>query len=291
MQMSQLPTKGNTPSPVISPSLGFAFWNLNKKPITYLLRQLVDEHDIDIVILAENNIDQVVLLEELNRNQSRTYFLDDIPAKKITLLTRLPYGAVLPVSDDLDLSIRHLVPPVGNSLLLVSAHFPSKLYRDEIGHLGFASRVAALVAEAEQNVGHNRTILVGDLNMNPFEAGMIAANGLHSSMSRRIAQRNARMVDGMSFPFFYNPMWGRLGDSTQGPPGTYHYGPTSHFTFFWNMFDQVLLRPSLLHLFDDHHLKIISQIRNVSLVDNEGIPDPSIASDHLPLVFRIKSNI
>ena len=121
--MPQFTANNNAPIAMLSPSLGFAFWNLNKKPVAGLLRQLVDEHDIDIVILAENGIDKVELLEVLNRNQPRTYLLDTIPAKKITLLTRLPYGAVLPISDEMDLSVRHLVPPVGDSLLLVSAHF------------------------------------------------------------------------------------------------------------------------------------------------------------------------
>ena len=269
-------------------SLGFTFWNLNKKPIESLVRKLVDEQDIDIVILAENTISPATLLNTINENQSRTYFLDRIPSEKITLLSRLPHGCILPISDDLGISIRHLAPPIGDSILLVSAHFPSKLYRDEYGHLAFASQVAGLIRSAETKVGHARTVFVGDLNMNPFEPGIIAANGLHASMSRQIAEKISRKVDGVEFPFFYNPMWARFGDSTQGPPGTYYFGPTGHYSMFWNIFDQVLLRPSLLSSFKDEHLCIISQIGGKSLVNNLGIPDTSFSSDHLPIVFRIQ---
>jgi vacuolar-type H+-ATPase subunit F/Vma7 len=280
-----------TVSPVESSlSLGFAFWNTNKRPIANLIRQLADENDVDVIILAENAIDPAHLLDSLNENQQRTYLLDAIPSPKITLLSRLPQNSIKPISDDLGICIRHVAPPVGDSLLLVGAHFPSKLHRDEIGHLGFTTRVATMIKEAEERVGHCRTLLVGDLNMNPFEPGIIAANGLHAIMSRRIAERHSRYVDGVSYPFFYNPMWGRFGDSTQGPPGTYHYGPTGYNSHFWNIFDQILLRPSLLPFFNDDQLQIISQIGTVKLIDEDDIPDPSIASDHLPVVFRLNVN-
>lgn len=37
----------------------------------------------------------------------------------------------------------------------------------------------------EEKIGHKCTVLVGDLNMNPFETGLIAANGLHATVSKR----------------------------------------------------------------------------------------------------------
>ena len=271
-----------------APSLGFTFWNLNKKPIAHLVRKLVDEQDIDVVLLAENNIDPAALLDALNNNQPRTYFLDDFPSKKITLLTRLPQGSITPISDDLGISIRHITPPLGNSILLVSAHFPSKLHRDKYGHLAFAAQVANLIKSAEDAVGHTRTVITGDLNMNPFEPGIVAANGLHASMSRKIAEKASRTVDGIAYPFLYNPMWNRFGDETQGPPGTFHYGPNGHMSFCWNMFDQVLLRPSLLSSFKDEHLSIISKIGTTSLVNKHGVPDKSFSSDHLPIAFRLQ---
>jgi len=74
------------------------------------------------------------------------------------------------------------------------------------------------IVEEERKAGHSRTILVGDLNMNPFEKGVIAAAGLHAVASRRIAERIERTVQGRSYPFFYNPMWGLLETRRSGPP-------------------------------------------------------------------------
>jgi hypothetical protein len=56
-------------------------------------------------------------------------------------------------------------------------------------------------------------VLVGDFNMNPFQEGVVAANGLNAVMARRVAaRRRTRVVQEREYPFFYNPMWGHFGD-------------------------------------------------------------------------------
>ena len=95
--------------------------------------------------------------------------------------------------------------------------------------------------------------------MNPFEDGMVSANGLHAVMSQGIAQRGSRTVQGKAYPFFYNPMWSYLGDASAGPPGTFYYENAQHKTFFWNMFDQILLRPDLLEFFAAENLQIVER--------------------------------
>jgi hypothetical protein len=82
-------------------------------------------------------------------------------------------------------------------------------------------------------------------------------------------------------------MWGRLGDETEGPPGTYYDQRSKHVCFFWNMFDQVLLRPELLPFFRNEEMKILTEDGDESFVNQTGLPDDSIASDHLPILFRL----
>jgi hypothetical protein len=128
---------------------------------------------------------------------------------------------------------------------------------------------------------------VGDLNMNPFETGVVGANGLHAVMSRSLARRTARTVNGISYPFFYNPMWSRMGDSSAGPCGTFYYERSEQVVYFWNTFDQVLLRPELLDRFDIEHLVVPTTAGGTPLVTSDGRPDKKSASDHLPLVFEL----
>lgn len=124
-------------------------------------------------------------------------------------------------------------------------------------------------------------------NMNPFEDAIVAATGLNAVMDRMVAARRTRTVLAHEYPFFYNPMWGHFGDSIEGPSGTFYDGRSEHVTFFWNMFDQVLIRPELLSMFRNEDLKILGGISETSLLTANGLPNASVASDHLPILFRL----
>ena len=75
-----------------------------------------------------------------------------------------------------------------------------------------------------------------------------------------------------------------MGDDTSGSLGTYYY-KGGHISYFWNTFDQILLRPSLLNYFKSEDISIISQIRDKSLLKNNKI-DKSF-SDHLPIMIKL----
>lgn len=55
---------------------------------------------------------------------------------------------------------------------------------------------------------------------------------------------------------------------------------------FWNIFDQVIVRPRLRSNFVDKELKIITKTQTVSLVTQNQHPNKEI-SDHLPIVFQL----
>lgn len=158
---------------------------------------------------------------------------------------------------------------------------------EEQDHMVECTQLAQLIARAEEQIGHSRTVLVGDFNMNPFEAGIVSAGALHGVMCRKIAQQGSRTVQRRRYLFFYNPMWGLLGDTTPGPPGTYYYRTGKYKMFFWNMFDQVLIRPDLLDRFSNADLEILTSDGHYSFLAKTGLPDSKEASDHLPLLFRL----
>jgi len=79
-------------------------------------------------------------------------------------------------------------------------------------------------------------------------------------------------------------MWRLLGDDTKGLPGTYYYRGTEHKVFFWNVFDQVLIRPDLLDRFRGDDLAILHSDGENSFLSAKGLPH---LSDHLPLYFKL----
>jgi hypothetical protein len=133
--------------------------------------------------------------------------------------------------------------------------------------------------------------------MNPFETGVVSAEGLNAVMSREVAGRGSRRVDFKDHPFFYNPMWSIFGDSTHEqfppgserhePPGTCYYPSSRSKWFFWNMFDQLLLRPSLLDSFRNESLRVLVTDGVTSFLTDRGLPDRVAISGHLPLLFEL----
>lgn len=267
----------------------FIFWNLNRRTPPGLLSALVLEQRPDFLLLAECADAEVALLERVNGVESAAPYLSHSdPLGRVRVLSCLPRETVRRVHDDRYVSIRRVAAPGAADFLLVIAHLPSKLRRGETDQALAATRLARLIEESEARAGHARTIVVGDLNMNPFEPGLVGAEGLHAVMSRDVARRGARTVDGCARRFFYNPMWGRMGDLSPGPPGTYYYGDSRQVCFFWNTFDQVLVRPALVDEFVDEGLGVLTSIGETRLLDHRGVPRTGGASDHLPITFRME---
>jgi hypothetical protein len=261
------------------------FWNLNKKTFTPEVVSICHEHDVDILLLAESvlNTNDVLLL--LNSGQKRMFISPFNPSKKIQIYIRYTLDCYNLIYDDTGVAVRRIAPPVGLDFTIVAVHLPSKLYMKDNEQAINAIRVARIIDEIEDKVGHDRTIVIGDLNMNPFEDGVVAADGFHAVMDRKIATKKCRTVQGTERKYFYNPMWGNMGDSSPGPPGTYFY-QGGQVSYFWNTFDQALLRPSLLEYFPEDGITIISKVGNVQLTDVGIGIDPTL-SDHLPLLLKI----
>jgi hypothetical protein len=263
------------------------FWNLGRQHLTESLQRLVVLHEVDLLVLAECGIGVSEMLGILNASAEADFYFNDGDCDRIAIYSRFPPDFMRPVSESARYTIRRLRLPGQIEVLLAAVHFPSKLFMSDDSLQLECVELAKEIQAVENEVGHARTVLVGDFNMNPFETGVAAAGGLHAVMAKSIAAQGARKVQERSYPFFYNPMWGHFGDASKGPPGTYYYQRAEHKVFFWNMFDQVLIRPDLLDRFDNDHLSILTSDGAVSFLSSAGKPDGSVASDHLPILFRL----
>ncbi len=262
----------------------FLFWNIYQKPLVRQIAALCHERDVDVLILAESEITKEKLLRELNEGSPSPFVAPADLSPRLSFFRR--GGDLMLAGNDIGgVAIRRFVPTNGLAVLIVAVHLRSKVYRND---QAFHSRqVVHAIREAEHIVGHRRTVVVGDLNMDPFEQGVVSADGLHAVMDRCIARKGGRTVQGEYFDFFYNPMWGRMGDTSKGPPGTYYHSGSGPVSYFWNTFDQVILRPDLLEYFSDERLEVVTAIEGRSLLTVNGRPKKSRYSDHLPLVFSL----
>ena len=266
----------------------FLFWNIGKANIEKHVANAVTEYGADILMLAECT-DPALVLQELHDAGLTNYAHHNNPTTpSVEIFSILPLDRVISVGDYQGLTLRRVIPPIGPEILLVGAHLPSKLYMTEDDQALLCPRFAEKIVELEEMLGHKRTLLVGDLNMNPFEKGVVAANGFHATSSRAVAKKGVRVVKGEPYTFFYNPMWGHLGDKDNKPAGTFFYDKSQITEYFWNMYDQVLIRPDLVDWFDDKSLENISAIGGTSLLKNNSRPNKEDISDHLPIIFSLK---
>lgn len=266
----------------------FLFWNVNKNPVQRKLAELAEENEIDVIILAECDIKETDLLYELNSRSDSQYSLPARRARITHIYTRFPTEWLTPLADPHRMSIQHLENPIINAkLLVVAVHLPSRRHQTDNALSQLAPRWRSAIEEAEKKVGHTNTVVVGDLNMDPFHPGVVSSEGFHGTMDKRIANRKTRKVLEEDRHFFYNPMWSLLGDESDGPPGTYYYNASSEpENYFWHMYDQVLLRPNLIPFFPVKELRILTHAGSDSLISNNGRPDAVNTSDHLPILFK-----
>ena len=269
------------------PTTRFLFWNIDRKPLAGAVAALAEIHRADIIVLAECAIEPGKVLLTLNQDGPGDFHFPLGMSEQLLIFTRFSRDFLQARFDSERVSIRRLAMPARPEVLLAVAHFPSKLHWSSDSQAFECTKLATQIAADEDHAGHRRTVLLGDFNMNPFEPGLVGAGGLNAVMSRQIASRATRTVQGSEYRFFYNPMWGHFGDRRSHTAGSYFYDSAEHVSYYWNVFDQVLVRPELAERFDPDQLKILTSIDTQSLVRQDGRPDTRHYSDHLPIIFEL----
>lgn len=261
------------------------FWNVHRNPnIDYILQDVILEKECNILILAEYNNNLTSFCNKLSVQNKDFYEVPIIGCKRIKIIAEKNYSAEI-ISDSQYYTI-HNFNFIGKQLLIASLHFPSKLHASSDDTIAISSRMINDVSEAESRINHNNTIIIGDFNANPFEEICINANCFHAISSAKEVEHIERTVNSYKYKMLYNPMWNFFGDYNK-PEGTYFKTNTGIKTYFWNIFDQVLLRPSMLNSFKADSLQIIHNINGNSLLNKRGVPDINKYSDHLPIFFEI----
>ncbi len=167
------------------------------------------------------------MLPALNRREAAFHFPFS-GEQGIAIYTRFSPDFLKPVRESERFSIRTLALPNLPPIVLAAVHFPSKRYWSAESQASECFELGKAIEQVEKDVGYRRTILVGDFNMNPFETGIVSSGGLNSVMSRRIASRVSRTVQGRDYHFLYNPMWSHFGDARADTAGSYYYDAGQH---------------------------------------------------------------
>lgn len=273
--------------------INFLFWNTGtKQNCLEEISNLAEKNHVDILILAENRAPAAELLLSLNRNS--TEFYPEHPrsqCEKIRVFTKFHYNFIEPIFETPRYSIRKLTSPLFSDVNLICVHLPDSMNNTLESRSEVASLLKTKIDEIEQQQKHKNTIVVGDFNMNPFDPGLVKANGLHAVMSTEIARNISRTVTNIDYEYFYNPTWSLFGDIGNKIPGSYYYKRAELVCYHWNIFDQVLIRPSLIKAFDKTSIKFLHHDGYKKIITRDGNPNKQKYSDHLPLFFTFNFDI
>lgn len=261
----------------------YLFWNTHQNEnINSVLCDLIVENQISLVILAEYTAKIKGLTDLLNL---RGFSIEQYPAPGCERIRILGIkGLAIKPADQAD---HFSIQVIDNNLILCCVHLNSQLHPGGTRRREEEMRqIIDCILPLEEKYHTKKTVITGDFNMNPYDDSCLDAAYFHAIPIHQEAMRKSRTVAKKVYEIFYNPMWNLLGDFTE-PYGTYYNNTSDFVNPYWNVFDQVIIRPELKRYFLEKSLRILTATDNASLLDKNKHPDHSI-SDHLPITFEIK---
>jgi hypothetical protein len=266
----------------------FLLWNVQNGNRDLLVQSIVREHKIDIVLLVEysptktgSDLSNLLRLDGLVKRST---------SERFGVFGRLNDGMILsPVTIGTRLELWDWTPDSGVGGRFALVHGLDRMNNDDGTRRVFFRRVADSVKAAEAG-SHRRSIVVGDFNAQPFESAIVSSDGLHAIGIRQESNQTSRAIrlTDEREEFFYNPMWRLYGHvpSEEAGMATHYWQNRLAGELFWHMLDQVVLRPEECTSFPEDRIKILTKVGAIHLLAPDGIPDKTVGSDHLPLVFH-----
>lgn len=263
-------------------NLKVLFWNAGKEKVDFLLASMAIQNECDLLVLAEYDVTINDFLSLVNQTEEAFEEIPQIGCNRIRIYIRSYLADYEHGPESGYFTSKKIVFSDAFSMLLVGVHLPSKLNQTEQTQILEASEFKKEIELAEIELQTENTFIVGDFNMNPFEAGMVSASAFHSIPCEKMASSDKRTIKQREHKYFYNPMWNLFGDFDNNP-GSYFHRSSEQAVYFWNILDQVILRPKLSPLFVKDSLRFLQNISDTSLISKSGRPD---LSDHLPITFE-----
>ena len=293
--MKLSPLLGVSTSPVL---VKFLFWNTNRKPLLDSICAIVEEHDLDVVILAEyyptmNESDYSArLCSALNasrRSQSEDFRAATTNFRRSPVVLSRLGDSLIGKAIHYKVGVYSLfTSPGSDPLLIATLHLPSKLQRTDGKQASDIREHMDALYEALDNLGtklkSSKQLLVGDFNLNPFDSELIDRDRLNTfptvelSATRLCQDPRSGKRDHKTLGR-YNPSWALFGDLSS--PGTYYYRDHGHE---WHVYDQIILSNEAASFYEAGSLRVIKDCVGHHFLKS-GIPDKEQYSDHLPMIF------
>lgn len=270
----------------------FVSWNLGKQISTEYIVRVATYRKVDCFLVAGNASLLGSILDALGRGWECLSEYSGRPETAVIARQGVVSleGPVISALNQrlqiLPLSSRH-----GEPMLLAHAYlrdpcsFPTETMLREARAAERAMTIANCLRDAEETTGIRRTILAGDLRVDPHHSSVVGVLGLNATEPYELTVQPKIRNESGSRRRFVNPMANRVGKREGEPVGTDFIlcspnGPS------WHIYNQVLLRPELSHSLRE--IEILANDGRELLVTPDGLPDCSRGIHHLPVLWRLQ---
>ena len=254
------------------------FWNINKQVDIPPVVALIDKVCPDLLFLAECTDEVIEGLQEQNNHFVNSPPFVNPKVKCFNVSRRISCDCIKEAGDRLTF---YRVKSESLKCVIGALHLISKNQSDEAFQLAESMQHIQSINQMESENGQH-TILVGDFNMNPFDAGMVVPHAFNSVCSPEIAGKLTRTVQKAKYGYFFNPSWKIFAGDGSGVYGSYYFSsPGGNRSFHWNNFDQALIRPQLLTEYD-------CDFQLLHPVVGFDITKANKYSDHYPFMLELR---
>lgn len=290
-------------------SYHFMFWNINlntkgkdynKKHdnIHNAILTMSEKYDLNFILLVEaQQLDIESMLQSLNYKVKDKFSLGvtekvlSTIGQRFVIFHTVNNNINVQRMDDRERILSTAYNINGSDVLINLVHLRDKYNHSDKTLDAFAHDHAIHIKKFEIENCSEKSLLVGDFNLNPYQDGMMNVNAFNAIMSPYIVEKGVRKWNGNEYKYFYNPSWNVLGKQENNNQvfGTYYYDNNQEVDLaYWYMLDQLILRKDLLKSYRSSSLEIISNVGNIDLLNKKGIPDKKEYSDHLPIKFTME---
>lgn len=258
------------------------YWNTNEFNEFNVFKELLEEYAPDILFTSESS-------EELVTNfqidfDSVGYINKENPGcERVKIFVRKNLSCELGIQNKFFTSI------IINDITIISVHFPSQMYhhleslRDNLRK--FRNRIDSEIG----NSSEKSILIIGDVNVNPYEPAMINFDGFMATNSIKARNKIKTIDSDDAREPYYNPSW-RLYSNNEFP-GTKKFprpSGSSYDIIEFHLLDQVLISNKLKDNIVEDKIEIVTSTSNYKLL-NEKYHRVDY-SDHLPLLYQFKTN-
>lgn len=257
------------------------FWNVRGNPVSEYVARCAIEHESDIVCLAEHGAvspnDLCHALRGRYKWVNRAMGCDCI---RVFAKDNIDVHEVFEQDRFVICSLRFHA----EQYVLAATHLPDRHNHPEPDLRNRCiRRMMVEVADHERATGCNDSIVIGDLNADPYDPELTQLDTFNATPFKEVAMRApSRLSEGEAFRVMYNPTRLSLGEEPRNY-GSFYWSQDQR-AMRWHCLDQVLVSASLANKVSN-----VSYLRNIG---DEGLI-ASVApigriSDHLPLLVSIE---